>query len=64
MLNDFENKYPGTKQGVVSSFLAVLPLLKGNQSEKEPLKKCQSCGEPANQEICNACKLLEVLQNG
>ena len=32
MLNDFEHKYKGTKQGIVNSFLAMLPLLQ-NQTE-------------------------------
>ena len=27
MINEFENKYKGTKQGIVNSFLDILPLL-------------------------------------
>ena len=64
MLNDFEHKYKGTKQGVVNSFLAILPLLQ----EKEKglvteIEKCQSCGEAANLDVCNACKMKEVIKN-
>ena len=66
MLNDFENKYKGTKQGVINSFLAILPLIKANQikTNESKIKNCKTCNEPANLEICNACKLKEVLTNG
>jgi len=58
MLNEFEEKYPGTKHGVVKSFLDVLPLLKEREKKqrKSKIQIC-ACGEPANQEVCNACKL-------
>lgn len=31
MINEFENKYKGTKQGIVNSFLDLLPLLQENK---------------------------------
>lgn len=62
MLNDFENQYKGTKNGIVQSFLAILPNLKTN-SNKESIKTCKICSEPANNNICNACKILEDLKN-
>ena len=64
MLNDFEHKYKGTKQGIVNSFLAILPLLQ--EKEKglvEEIKQCQSCGEAANLDVCNACKMKEIVQH-
>ena len=62
MLNNFEHKYHGTKQGIINSFLDILPLLK--ETEKNVgLQSCQKCSEPANQEICAACKIKEVLKN-
>ncbi len=66
LLNDFEAKYKGTKQGIINSFLDILPLLKERQRqmEKEPIRKCQECGEPAHGSICNACKIKEVLMAG
>ncbi len=64
MLNDFENKYKGTKQGIVNSFLAILPLLQEKEKGlQEKIQKCQSCNEAANTDICNACKMKEVIQN-
>lgn len=64
MLNDFEQKYKGTKQGIINSFLAILPLLKEkSQHQDNSIKKCTSCGEPANQTVCNACQMHEVLRH-
>ncbi|MBU0456514.1 MAG: TIGR00269 family protein [Nanoarchaeota archaeon] len=56
MLNSFENRFKGTKQGIINSYLALLPLLKETDKDLE-IKSCQICNEPANQNICNACKL-------
>ncbi len=64
MLNEFENNYPGTKHGIVKSFLEILPLLKEKANESdEKLQLCNLCGEPANNEVCNACKLQKELLN-
>lgn len=64
MLNDFEEKYKGTKQGIVNSFLALLPLLKETAPKaQETLKRCTRCTEPAEHDICNACSMKEILNN-
>lgn len=62
MLNDFENKYPGTKQGIINSFLEILPVIKQQSKRYDEIKICKRCGEPANQEVCNACKIREELE--
>jgi tRNA-5-methyluridine54 2-sulfurtransferase len=59
MLNNFENKFKGTKQGIVKSFLA-LPKI---EEEIKKIKQCIKCDQAANQKICNACKMSEVIQN-
>ena len=62
MLNDFEQKYKGTKQGIVQSFLAIMPLLKEQARQKpEEINQCRQCGEPAHGVICNTCQMKEVL---
>lgn len=63
MLNDMEHKYPGTKQGIINSFLSLMPLLKEAEKGVNSIKACVSCGEPANQEVCNACKMKTLLTN-
>jgi tRNA-5-methyluridine54 2-sulfurtransferase len=63
LINDMENKYKGTKQGIVNSFLDLLPLMKEREAgQSEKIKACKSCSEAANnQEVCNACQMKEVL---
>ncbi|MBU1111866.1 MAG: TIGR00269 family protein [archaeon] len=65
MLNQMEEKYPGTKTGIINSFLDILPLLKERELNKPKTSKpnvCKCCQEPSKQEICNACKLKEELK--
>jgi len=59
MLNEFEEKYPGTKNNVVNSFLEILPLLKKKYIGK--IESCERCGEPCSGKICQTCKLIEDL---
>ncbi len=62
MLNDAEQNYKGIKQGIINSFLAILPLLKEQAVEgREEVKTCAQCGEPAHQDVCNACKIKNSL---
>ncbi len=64
MLNDAESKYPGIKQGIINSFLDIMPLVREREMGKEKtIQKCTKCGEPANQPICNACKIVNALLN-
>jgi tRNA-5-methyluridine54 2-sulfurtransferase len=65
MLNDFENKFKGTKQSIINSFLDILPMLKDKDKDKYlSIKSCTACKEPSNQDVCNACKMREVAQHG
>ncbi len=60
MLNTWEQKYPGTKQGIVNAFLEILPKLKEQfKSTKGSIGTCESCGEPAAKTFCRTCELLE-----
>ncbi len=62
MLNDVEARYPGTKQGIINSFLNVMPLIKEREMKKpQQLNMCLVCGEPTNNDVCNACKIKEAL---
>ncbi len=65
MLNEFEQKYRGTKQGIINSFLALLPQIKEQEKGRiKEIKKCLRCHEAANQEVCNACQMKEMVTNG
>jgi len=61
MLNDMENKFPGTKYSIVNSFLQILPLLK-QKFKSEAIKACAKCNEPSANDTCNACVYLEKLK--
>ncbi|MBI2647524.1 TIGR00269 family protein [Candidatus Woesearchaeota archaeon] len=61
MLNDFEQKFPGTKYSIVNSFLQILPILK-QQYKDAIIMICTKCNEPSSNEICNACVYLEKLK--
>ena len=62
MLNDIENKFPGTKYSVVNSFLQTLPLLKEKFKSNSPINQCAKCSEPCSNDICNACFYLEKIE--
>lgn len=64
MLNEFECKYRGTKQGIINSFLYMLPAVKAQEQKNvdDVIKLCTKCGEPGNQQICQACKIKERLK--
>lgn len=61
LINDLEEKYPGTKIQIVKFYDAIIKKLAIQKKGK--LGHCKKCGEPTNQEICKACELLERLKN-
>ncbi len=62
MLNEFESKYKGTKQGIINSFLEILPQLKEKEMQKvSAIHSCERCHEATTQNICSACKMQGVL---
>ena len=64
LLNDLENKYPGTKDSIVNSFLEILPILKEKYKENgKSINSCINCGEPTSKEKCRACFYVEKLKN-
>ncbi len=57
-LNDLEYKFPGTKNGLINSFLGILPILK-KEAKLGKILECDSCKEPSTQRTCGMCKILE-----
>ncbi len=62
-LIDFEKKYPKTKENIINWFLRILPELKKDFKKDEEMTYCTVCGEPSQRTICNACTILEKLEN-
>ncbi len=56
LLNDMEAKHPGTKLGIVNSFLKMLPFLKKMPLAGE-IVNCSDCGEPSSKALCSACSI-------
>jgi uncharacterized protein (TIGR00269 family) len=61
-MNNFENKYRGSKNSLVLSFLSILPILK-EKYKKGKIKYCKKCKEPCAKEICNACEILNKIKS-
>ncbi|MBU0615027.1 MAG: TIGR00269 family protein [Nanoarchaeota archaeon] len=59
MLDDFDKHHSGTKNGIVNSFLEILPSLKSKY--KGEVKVCKKCGEPSANDVCNTCNLLSKI---
>ncbi len=56
MINELEEKYPGTKYSLLRSLLSIIDLLKNNPKLNiGEIKTCRICGEPSAHEICRAC---------
>ncbi|MAG47392.1 TIGR00269 family protein [archaeon] len=63
LLNNFEKKYPGTKVGLVNSFLETLSILKEKYKKKhKKINYCSICQEPTSKEKCQACTYVEKLK--
>lgn len=62
-LNETEEKYPGTKQRILSSFLEMEKWPRKDPKQgKSELIRCEKCGEPASTKICMHCKMLDELK--
>ncbi len=60
LLNNIEEKYPGTKHSIVASFIETLPILKEKFKNQE-ISSCKICKEPSSSEICNVCTLIKKM---
>lgn len=57
-LNAMEEKQPGTKFSILSSYDKMLPALRNYYGENTgEIKECSMCGEPTSGKICKACKM-------
>ena len=61
ILNNLEQKYPGSKHSIVASFLEILPLLKQKFKGQE-INSCNVCKEPTSSTTCTACQLIQKLK--
>ncbi len=61
MLNEAEEKYPGTKFKIANTFFEIEDALKAKYSKGAELSFCKDCGEPSAKEICQFCKTVKLI---
>jgi uncharacterized protein (TIGR00269 family) len=61
MLNEAEEKYPGTKFKIVSSFLEIEDSLRSKYAKSAKIALCDSCGEPSSQKTCMYCTKVKLI---
>ncbi len=60
-INRVEDAHPGSKSGVLNSFLEVLPSLRQAYKGRR-LGACRRCGEASLKGECRACSILDTLR--
>ncbi|MEM0246449.1 MAG: TIGR00269 family protein [Desulfurococcaceae archaeon] len=55
MLNELEEKYPGSKYGLLRSLLELLKMRGKDKPVTKKYTRCVVCGNPASRAICKAC---------
>jgi uncharacterized protein (TIGR00269 family) len=60
ILNETEERYPGTKHKIVNSLFEMEDALKGRYSKV--VTECASCGEPSSAEECMFCKITKAFR--
>ena len=60
-VDELENRSPGTRFSIISSYDTLLPMLMDNIPSTE-LKKCE-CGEPTLGKQCKACELIDKVKD-
>ncbi len=51
------------KENIMKAFMGILPRLKAHYGAQEKtLRECIACSEPTNNELCNACSLLQKIE--
>lgn len=55
MINELEDKYPGSKYGLLRSLLELLEIDERARLVIKKYTKCIVCGNPASRAVCKAC---------
>lgn len=62
MLNETEERYPGTKFKILNSFLEMEDALHEKYSRNAELSECKKCGEPCSDDSCMFCKRIDMFK--
>ncbi len=59
MIGTLEDKIPGTKYAILSSYDKLEQPLRDKYGDKVILDECERCGEPTLGRVCKACEFLQ-----
>lgn len=61
IINDLEDRHPGTRHAILNSYDAIRPLLE-DKFRPAKLNRCERCGEPTPGRVCMACRMLDEIK--
>jgi uncharacterized protein (TIGR00269 family) len=64
MLNESEERYPGTKFKVMNSFLEIEKAMREQAPKNSQISLCPSCKEPSSKGECMFCRMVRPLPSG
>ena len=66
MLNNFENRFPGTQYSILRFFEELKPYLKpkknGENKITHTLHECKNCKEPTEKTYCKTCEMIQRIK--
>lgn len=63
LLNEIEAKHPGAKKELMERFMGIILKLKEKYKEiRVEVKSCARCMQPSENEICAACRTVEMIR--
>ncbi len=63
MLNEAEERYPGTKFKIVNSYFEIEPALREKYAAAAGIGECADCGEPSSQQVCMFCQRMRLFRS-
>lgn len=65
MINNFENRFPGTEYSILRFFEKLKPYLQTKKIKNKinhSLHECKKCGEPTEKEYCKTCEMIQKIE--
>jgi len=61
VLDELEKSDPLVKLKIITKFIKILPKLKEYYKNTKELNACKHCGEPAKEDVCQACRIIGLI---
>jgi uncharacterized protein (TIGR00269 family) len=59
-LAGLEKTNPNIRLNLVRNFLKLLPALRAKAGKGEQIRKCELCGEPSRNRVCQLCSIVKL----